>query len=89
MAGGDFEPWEYTVEQVAVNAVMAGAKPEHLPLILAIASTGISSIYNSPDSLVRAVVVNGPVREEIGMNSEMGAMGPFNQAKPRSAAPGL
>jgi hypothetical protein len=80
MAGGDFEPWEYTVEQVAVNAVMAGARPEHLPLILAIASTGISSIYNSPDSLVRAVVVNGPVREEIGMNSGTGALGPFNQA---------
>ena len=80
MAGGDFEPWEYTVEQVAVNAVMAGAKPEYLPLILAIASTGIPSIYNSPDSLVRAVVVNGPVREEIGMNFETGAMGPFNQA---------
>ncbi len=80
MAGGDFEPWEYTVEQVAINAVMAGAKPEYLPLILAIASTGISSIYNSPDSLVRAVVVNGPVREEIGMNFETGALGPFNQA---------
>ncbi|HTY61905.1 MAG TPA: UGSC family (seleno)protein [Acidobacteriota bacterium] len=80
MTGGDYEPWEYTVEQVAVNAVMAGAKPEHLPLILAIASTGISSFYNSPDSLVRAVVVNGPVREEIGMNFETGAMGPFNAA---------
>ena len=80
MAGGDFEPWEFTVEQVAVNAVMAGAKPEHLPLLLAIASTGISSIYNSPDSLVRAIVVNGPVREEIGMNFEVGAMGPFSQA---------
>lgn len=80
MAGGDFEPWEYTVEQVAVNAVMAGAKPDHLPLILAIASTGISAIYDSPDSLVRAVVINGPVREEIGMNFETGAMGPFNQA---------
>lgn len=80
MAGGDFEPWQYTVEHVAINAVMAGAKPEHLPLILAIASTGISSIYNSPDSLVRAVVVNGPVREEIGMNFETGAMGPFNAA---------
>lgn len=80
MAGGDFEPWEYTVEQVAINAVMAGAKSEHLPLILAIASTGISSLYNSPDSLVRAVVVNGPVREEISMNFETGAMGPFNPA---------
>jgi hypothetical protein len=80
MAGGAFESWEFTVEKVAVNAVMAGAKPEYLPVILAIASSGIPSLYNSPDSLVRALVVNGPVREEIGMNFEVGAMGPFNQA---------
>ena len=80
MAGGAFEPWEYTVEKVAVNAVMAGAKPEYLPLILAIAASGISSLYNSPDSLVRALVVNGPVRDEIGMNFETGAMGPFSPA---------
>jgi hypothetical protein len=80
MAGGNFEPWEFTVEKVAINAVMAGAKPEYLPVILAIAASGVSSIYDSPDSLVRAVVVSGPVREEIGMNFEIGAMGPFNQA---------
>ena len=31
------EFWEYTVEKVAVNAVMAGARPEYLPVILAMA----------------------------------------------------
>lgn len=80
MAAGAFEPWEFTVEKVAVNAVMAGAKPDYFPVILAIAASGVSSLYNSPDSLARAVVVNGPVREEIGMNFEVGAMGPFSQA---------
>ncbi len=80
MASGAFEPWEFTVEKVAVNAVMAGAKPDYFPVILAIAASGVSSLYNSPDSLVRAVVVNGPVREEIGMNFEVGAMGPLSQA---------
>lgn len=35
--------WEYTVEKVAVNAVMAGARPEYFPVILALASTGISA----------------------------------------------
>ena len=29
------EAWDYTVEKVAVNAVMAGARPEHFPIILA------------------------------------------------------
>ena len=32
--------WEYTVEKVAVNAVMAGARPEYFPVILALAATG-------------------------------------------------
>jgi hypothetical protein len=37
------EAWEYTVEKVAVNAVMAGAKPEYFPVILALAATQTSS----------------------------------------------
>jgi len=37
------EYWECTVEKVAVNAVMAGARPEYLPVILALAATGMSA----------------------------------------------
>jgi hypothetical protein len=74
------EAWEYTVEHVAVNAVMAGARPEHLPVILAIASTGITSLFSSATSMCRMVVVNGPIRKEINMNSGLSALGPFNQA---------
>ena len=37
------EAWEYTVEKVAVNAVMAGARPEYFPVILALAATGVSA----------------------------------------------
>ena len=74
------EAWYYTVELVAVNAVMAGAKPEYFPTILAIASKGITSLISSTTSFARMVVVNGPVVEEIGMNSGIGALGPFNRA---------
>lgn len=74
------EAWEFTVELVAVNAVMAGAKPEYLPVILALASTGVTSLFSSTTSFARMVVVNGPIREEINMNSALGAMGPFNEA---------
>jgi|WetSurMetagenome_2_1015567.scaffolds.fasta_scaffold32579_1 hypothetical protein len=74
------EAWEYTVEHVAVNAVMAGAKPEHLPIILAIASTGVTSLFSSATSMCRMVVANGPIRKEIDMNSGLSALGPFNQA---------
>jgi hypothetical protein len=74
------EAWSYTVEKVAVNAVMAGAKPEYFPVILALASTGVPSIFTSTTSFARMVVVNGPIRNEIKMNSGIGALGPFNQA---------
>jgi hypothetical protein len=78
--GSMHEAWDYTVEKVAINAVMAGAKPEYFPVILAIASSGITSLFSSTTSFARIMVVNGPIRDQIGMNSGMGAMGPFNQA---------
>ena len=74
------EAWEFTVEMVAANAVMAGAKPEYLPAILALASTGVTSLFTSTTSFARMVVVNGPVIQQINMNTGIGAMGPFNQA---------
>jgi hypothetical protein len=72
--------WEYTVEKVAVNAVMAGAKPEYFPVILALAATGISARASTSSSASVMTVVNGPVRNEIGMNCGIGAMGPYNHA---------
>jgi hypothetical protein len=74
------EKLEYTVEKVAINAVMAGARPEHLPVILAIASTEEPSMPSSTTSFGRMVVVNGPIRDEIGMNSGLAALSPFNLA---------
>ena len=79
-AQGAFPAWSYTVEQVAVNAVMAGATPDYFPTLLAIASTGISALFSSTNSLVSAAVINGPIRDKLQMNYGIGAMGPFNQA---------
>jgi hypothetical protein len=74
------EPWQFTVEKVAVNAVMAGARPEYFPIILAVASTGITARSSSTSSIAGGLVVNGPIRDEIGMNSGTGALGPYNHA---------
>jgi hypothetical protein len=74
------EYWEYTVEKVAVNAVMAGARPEYFPVILALAATGISARSSSSSSMATMAVVNGPIRQQIGMNAGIGAMGPYNHA---------
>jgi hypothetical protein len=78
-ARGAFPEWSYTVKQVAVNAVMAGATPDYFPTLLAIASTGISALFSSTNSLVSAAVINGPIRDKLQMNYGIGAMGPFNQ----------
>jgi len=74
------EFWEFTVEKVAVNAVMAGARPEYFPVILALAASGVSARHSTTTSSAVVVVVNGPIRNEIGMNSGIGVMGPYNHA---------
>jgi hypothetical protein len=74
------ELWEFTVEKVAVNAVMAGANPEYLPVILAMAASGVSGRSSSTTSQATVAIVNGPIRDEIGMNYGIGAMGPYNHA---------
>ncbi len=73
------EYWEYTVEKVAVNAVMAGAEPTYFPVILAIAASGVSGRASTTSSAASMAVVNGPIRNEIGMNSGTGALGPYNK----------
>ena len=64
----------FTVEKVAIIAVMAGAKPEYLPVILAL-STQVPYM-DSTTSNASMVLVNGPIRKQIGMNSGIGALGP-------------
>ncbi len=74
------EYWTYTVEKVAVNAVMAGARPAYFPVILALAATGVTARSSSSSAMATMAVVNGPVRRQIGMNAGTGAMGPYNHA---------
>jgi len=72
--GGDRE---MTVEKVAIGAVMVGAKPEHFPLILA---TSMAVPFgNSTSSMSNMILVNGPIRNEINMNSKGNVMGPHNE----------
>jgi hypothetical protein len=70
----------FTVTNIAVIAVMAGARPEHFPLILAIASTGESALMPSTTPFASMLVVNGPIRREIGMNGGLAAFSPLNLA---------
>lgn len=74
------ESWEFTVEKVAVNAVMAGARPEYLPVILAMAASGLTARNSSTTSFAGIAVVNGPIRNQLGMNAGIGVTGPYNHA---------
>jgi hypothetical protein len=70
-----------TVEKVAINAVMAGCRPEYLPVVLAALEAVCTDEFNMHGVLATtwfatpAIIVNGPVRRRIGMNSEMNCLG--------------
>jgi hypothetical protein len=70
-----------TVEKIAVNAVMAGAKPEYFPVILA-AMDGLvdkhfdlTHVQASTGSFTPVVIVNGPLAKELDFNSGIGMLG--------------
>jgi len=77
---------EVTVEKVAINAVMAGCKPEYMPVINAIVQAICTDEYNIHGVMATTmgaspvVVVNGPIRDQIGMNMKLGALGQGNRA---------
>jgi hypothetical protein len=78
------ERWRVTVEKVAINGVMAGCKPSDMPVLLAIVEAFSKSSFEgmsvSANSFCFMTVVNGPIAREIGMNGEVNALGPGNQA---------
>ena len=75
-----------TVEKVAVNAVLAGCLPEHLPVVLAAVQAACTDAFNmhgvlaTTMSATPVVVVNGPIAQAVGMNSGMNALGQGNRA---------
>jgi hypothetical protein len=71
---------KHTVSNIAVIAVMAGARPEYFPVILGIASTRQPSLMPSTTPFEAMVLVNGPIRNEIGMNCGIGAYSAVNIA---------
>jgi hypothetical protein len=77
---------ECTVEKVAVNAVMAGCRPEYLPVVLAAVEGACTDTFNMHGLLATTwfsgpvIVVNGPVTAAIGMNNGINALGPGNRA---------
>lgn len=77
---------ECTVEKIAINAVMAGCKPEYLPVVITAVEAICTDEFNMHGLLATTmgvgpvIVVNGPIRNEIGMNYGMNVFGQGNRA---------
>jgi hypothetical protein len=73
-----------TVKHVAINAVMAGCMPEQMPVLLATIEAyqkyNLNSILRSTNPFSFMQVVNGPIAQQLKMNSGTGALSPGNQA---------
>jgi len=75
-----------TVEKVAINAVLAGCKPEYLPVVLAAVEAVCTDAFNIHGVLATTmgvgpiIVVNGPIRRALGMNSGINVLGQGNRA---------
>ena len=75
-----------TVEKIAINAVMAGCKPEYLPVVIAALEAVCTDAFNmhgvaaTTMGAAPVLVVSGPIRQRIGMNMKLAALGNGNRA---------
>jgi hypothetical protein len=71
-----------TIEKLAINAVMAGCRPEHLPVLVAAfecmlePAWELEAVQPTTMALGPMVIVNGPVRAHAGVHGGTGALGP-------------
>jgi hypothetical protein len=75
-----------TAEKVAINAVMAGCKPEYMPVVVAVVKAlampefGLHHATSALAGPTIMILVNGPITRTLGMNSETNVFGPGNRA---------
>src|SRR5262249_27754338 len=74
------------VQDIAVNSVMAGCRPEYTPVVLAIIeamaqdSFGLHAANATTGGSAVGFIVNGPIRTRLGMNFRGNVLGPGNRA---------
>jgi hypothetical protein len=81
---GEVEPLrgEATVEKIAANAVMAGCRPEHFPVVLAAVEAVLDPAFNmrgvqtTDENVAPLLIVSGPLAARLGVNAGVGALGP-------------
>ena len=81
---GEVEPLrgEAAVEKIAANAVMAGCRPEHFPVVLAAVEAVLDPAFNmrgvqtTDENVAPLLIVSGPLAARLGVNAGFGALGP-------------
>merc|ERR550514_1314255 len=77
---------EVTVEHVAISAVMAGCAPQHFRVVVAAAEAFLEESYGlhghgvTTGGAAQFLVVNGPARDECGINYKHGVLGAGHRA---------
>ena len=70
-----------TVEKIAINAVMAGCKPEYMPVLIAAVEAvtepklNLYALQATTGGPAVMLIINGPVRHQIQVNGESNALG--------------
>jgi hypothetical protein len=71
-----------TVQRIAINAVMAGCRPEYLPVVIAAVEAicdpgfALEGVSGTTDAVTPLLIVNGPIRAALDVNTGVGVFGP-------------
>ena len=74
-----------TVEKIAINAVMAGCRPQHLPVVIAAVRAVCDPDFNllpiqlTTNSVTPMILVSGPMATDLGINGGFNVFGPGNR----------
>jgi hypothetical protein len=75
-----------TIEKAAINAVMAGCRPEYFPVVLGALETMLEPEFSLHGLICTTwfsgptIIVNGPIAKQIGLNSKGNVFGQGNRA---------
>jgi len=75
-----------TIEKIAINAVLAGCRPEYFPVVLAAIDALLDNdcqlygIQTATNTTAPLLIVNGPIAKEIDINARGNAFGPGARA---------
>ena len=75
-----------TIEQIAVNAVMAGCRPQHMPVLVTAVEAmleprfNLASLQATTHPVAPLLIVHGPIARELNMNAGAGTFGPSSMA---------